>query len=209
MYIRKDLAGEKFGRWEVLKYGHKNERNEVYWICKCQCGKVKEVRANSLRSGRSKSCGCLHAELSREIGLKVNKKHGQAGTPLYAVWNGMKQRCGNPNSTSYADYGGRGINVCEEWNNFDSFYEWATSNGYRQGLSIDRIDNSGNYEPSNCRWVSGKTQCRNRRNNTRFKYGGRSLTLAEWETETGIKRSTLASRLYTYGWTVEKALTTK
>lgn len=180
----------------------------AYWVCKCQCGTVRTVAAASLRTGRSNSCGCLQREAVREIGLRINKKHGQANTLLYKVWEGMKQRCNNSSSTSYEDYGGRGIAVCEEWKSFEPFYKWAIENGYKCGLSIDRRDNDSGYCPENCRWVKEKTQCRNRRSNKRFEYSGKSLTLSEWSEKIGVNRSTLASRIYTYGWSPEKALTT-
>lgn len=207
--MKSDLTGMKFGRWTVLGYSHTNGLRALYWTCKCECGTIKEVSGNSLRNNRSKSCGCLSKEVSREVGKKSNKSHGQFGTPLYFVWNSMKQRCNNPNSTSYSDYGKRGISVCDEWSEFEPFYRWAMLSGYKQGLSIDRTDNNGNYHPENCRWVSGKKQCRNRRSNKRFTYNNKNLTLVEWAEITGINRSTLASRVYTYGWNIEKALTTK
>lgn len=208
MFKRKDLTGERFGRWTVIAYGHTSEKRVAYWLCRCDCGAVREVRTSSLTSGRSKSCGCLHREITSKIGKTINKTHGQFGTPLYFVWNSMKQRCGNPKSTSYPEYGDRGISVCEEWLRFEPFYEWANENGYSHGLSIDRIDNDGNYCPENCRWVNNDIQCRNRRSNVRFEYKGYNLTLPEWSEKTGINRSTLASRLFTYGWSIEKALTT-
>lgn len=208
MYVREDLTGQKFGRWTVLNYDHTDRSRSAYWMCKCECGNTKVVKSASLRAGRSKSCGCLHREISREIGLKTNKTHGQFGTPLYFVWNTMKQRCNNTNSTSYAGYGGRGIIVCNEWKDFIPFHKWAIGNGYHEGLSIDRKDNDGPYAPWNCRWVTNKTQCRNRRSTTRFLHDGKDLTLPEWEEEIGIKQQTLSSRIYTYGWNIEKALAT-
>lgn len=159
----KDLTGMRFGyltvlsKDESLKYKH---QTHTTWLCLCDCGNTTIVRGYCLRNGHTQSCGCL----GREKRLKSATKHGQSETRLYAIWHAMKQRCFNPNHKNYVDYGGRGIKVCEEWkNDFQAFYDWAMANGYEESLSIDRINNDGNYEPQNCRWVTMKEQCNNRR----------------------------------------------
>lgn len=135
--------------------------------------------------------------------------HGMCNTRLYQIWNGMKQRCQNPNAINYKGYGGKGISVCEEWNNsFKAFYDWAMANGYRKDLTIDRIDNDGNYEPANCRWATNKEQ-QNHTSYTRlYTYNGETLSIMQWAEKTGIHPNMLYKRL-SRGWSIEKALKTK
>lgn len=122
-------------------------------------------------------------------------KHGGKGTPLYNKWCSMKERCLNPNNSHYNRYGGRGIRVCDDWLNFDTFRKWCLSNGYSPGLTIDRIDNNGNYEPSNCRFVTSAVQNRNYSRNHKITHNGKTLCIADWEKETGINRATLLWRI--------------
>lgn len=154
------MVGIRFGRLTVISYGGKIGTNAA-WICKCDCGNItKPIYGSSLRCGRTKSCGCIH----REGLIHRNTTHGKYSSKLYGVWNCMKQRCNNPKNNRFHDYGGRGITVCNEWkDDFQAFHDWAMSNGYAEGLSIDRIDVNGNYEPSNCRWVTMLEQRHNRR----------------------------------------------
>jgi hypothetical protein len=135
-------------------------------------------------------------------------QHGEGKTRLYSSWRSMKQRCQNPRAHAFEEYGGRGIKVCDEWS--DSFYafkEWALSNGYHEGLSIDRIDNDKGYEPSNCRWATRSEQQRNRRNNRMVTFNNETKTMSEWAACLGIERNVLWNRLYRYGWPIERALT--
>ena len=139
----------------------------------------------------------------------MSKTHGLRRTRLYGIWNGILQRCFNPNRQKYKNYGGRGITVCDEWrNSFKAFYDWAMANGYRDDLTIDRIDVNGNYEPSNCRWVDAKLQAYNKTTSKYITYKGETKTLAEWAKEKNIKTPTLHLRLYKSKWSVEKALET-
>lgn len=138
----------------------------------------------------------------------MNYKHGLKGTRLYRIWNGIKNRCFNPNYHRYSDYGGRGIKVCDEWkNDFQSFYDWSMSNGYSDNLTIDRINNDGNYEPSNCRWVGLKVQANNSRHCNNIQFNGEVHSISEWARITGIPRYTLNNRINKYGWSIEDSLT--
>ena len=176
MYKLKDLTGKKFGRITVLyrtnpSYGI---NNGAYWLCRCSCGKEKIIRGWHLTSGRVKSCGCKKKE-TRSILKDLYKGR------IYRIWVQLRNRCKNKNHYYYKYYGGRGINVCNDWDkNFKNFYNWAINNGYKENLTIDRIDLDGNYEPSNCRWITKKEQVYNRRNNIWINYNGVSMLLTKW-----------------------------
>ena len=167
-----DLTGQRFGHLTVLQQkGH--DHTNVTWLCKCDCGKEKTVNGRSLRIGRTTSCGCSQYKWLKT--KKIAEHHGGSRTKqyggkerLYRVWLGMRQRCNNPNCNRYSLYGGRGISICSEWNDYSVFRGWAMEHGYnpeasRGECTIDRIDVNGNYEPSNCRWVNMKTQRENQR----------------------------------------------
>lgn len=152
----RDLTGKRFGHWTVLEMDsnrvtYKSGGIKVLWICKCDCGNVKTVLAGNLLSEKSTNCGCTGMEKFN----KAKKTHGKSRTPLYITWCNMKNRCGNPNYAEYSRYGGRGITICEEWeHDFESFQRWAIENGYKEGLSIDRIDVDKEYSPDNCQWLT-------------------------------------------------------
>lgn len=200
---REDLQNQRFGKLIVIGYAYTNERNRAVWLCECDCGKKKEVTTGNLKSGTTRSCGCLHKE---QLAKKLTT-HGEYGSRLYWCWHNMKARCFNENDKRYMSYGGRGITVCEEWLVFENFRAWAMENGYADDLSIDRINVNGNYEPSNCKWSSDIEQARNKRNNRLVTYEGKTQTLKEWAEELGVNYYTLHSRIVKRGWSVERALT--
>lgn len=196
-----DLAGQKFGKLTVIERAE-NKGNQTMWLCRCDCGETTVVVADNLKRGHTKSCGCISKN------MPPRTTHGKRGTRLYSIWCQMKARCDNSNHKAYALYGGRGIAVCKEWHSFQSFYDWAMSSGYSDDLTIDRINNNGNYEPSNCRWVSQKTQCNNRRNNHIVLYNGNQYTLAELAEIYGISYEKLKQRINKLHWNIERALNT-
>lgn len=177
-----DLTGQKFGRLLVVEESAIRSGGHLHWLCECECGKRIVVLGYNLKNGNTKSCGCLRKELAKTSNLT----HNNTGSRLYVAWVHMKQRCNNSKEYSYKHYGGRGIKVCDEWaNSFQSFHEWAMSNGYADNLTIDRIDVNGNYCPENCRWVTFKEQQRNKRNNTRVLFNGYCKTVGAWAEEFG------------------------
>lgn len=195
---RYDLTGKSFGRLNVIMYDHTDKWKNAQWLCKCVCGNQLTVSTHDLVKGHTKSCGCLQKEKASE----AKSKHGQSESRLYAIYKNMKARCLNVNNRYYKNYGGRGITVCDEWkNSFESFYDWAMDNGYREDLTIDRIDVNGNYEPSNCRWATMKQQNRNRRNSRMIESNGEMKTLQEWSEILGMTRTTLSRRL-SAGYTI-------
>lgn len=210
-----DLTGQKFGRLTVIERAiwEESDNRCAKWLCQCQCGQTKVVSSVHLRNGNTRSCGCLSKELASERGQKSrigqrSLKHGDFGTKLYGVWAGMKRRCQNPNTKYYADYGGRGIEVCKPWQEYINFKEWAIEAGYREGLSIDRVDVDGDYCPENCRWIPLKEQNSNKRISIKLEYKGRQYSIKEIARMTGLKTRTIQER-YKRGWSVEKIIQTK
>lgn len=202
----KDLTGKKFGMLTVIEQTDKKTKNgNAIWICRCECGNIKEIGGSSLNY--YKSCGCLRMARSKDFGTRMTK-HSESRTRLYSIWSHMKDRCNNPKNKRYKDYGGRGISVCKEWlNSYDLFSKWAKDNGYNDDLTIDRIDNNGNYEPTNCRWATNTEQVLNRRSNKIIEYHGKRQSLKAWSIELDISYDCLQTRL-ARDWTVEEAFNT-
>lgn len=204
---RMELTGQRFGRLVALYDTGERKSGHVVWHCKCDCGNEVDVIGRNLTSGYTTSCGCY----KRERVAEVHTVHGMAQHrerhPVYWTWQAMLQRCKNPSHKYYKDYGGRGIKVCDEWHDPVVFINWALANGWQRGLSIDRIDNSGNYEPSNCHWVTQKEQTRNRRSNHLITFDGKTQTVVQWAEEVNISPRTLYSRINQSHWPIERALT--
>lgn len=195
-----DLTGNKYGLLTVIGLDDTNTR-KTYWVCQCDCGNIKTVRSDSLLCGAIRSCGCLKKKQDR-INLVKNHSHKMSGTRIYSIWIGMKNRCNNPHNPKYSRYGGRGIKVCQSWNDsFESFYKWALENGYSEELTIDRIDNNGNYEPNNCRWSTNREQCRNRSTNVNITIGNSKRTLTEWCEIFNLDSSVIFARYHRNGFT--------
>lgn len=193
--IQYDLTGKQFGRWLVKEYVGKEK-----WLCICECGNQKIVKGRNLRSGESKSCGCLH----KEIISRNSTKHGLTNTRIYKAWLNMKSRCYNPNVPKFKNHGGKGITVCNEWLNFENFCKWSMENGYDAKLTIDRINNELGYGPDNCRWSTYKEQNNNTKQNHIISFNGKSQTIAQWADELGFVYNTLAERIRR-GWSIEEA----
>ena len=164
----------------------------------CECGNTKIARATNVFYGGTKSCGCLFNEGN-------NLKHGDKGKRLYKIWKSMRERCTTPSQNRYKNYGGRGITICEEWDDYLVFKEWALSHGYRDDLTIDRIDYNGNYEPSNCRWADVITQANNRSSNHYITINGDKKSVSDWSRISGIHASTIIARLRR-GWSPEDSV---
>lgn len=183
----KDITGQKFNRLTAIEY-----KGEGKWLFRCECGGEIILPSSRVKIGGTKSCGCLKKELDKKL-----IRHGMYKHPSYQVWADMKQRCKNPHIRNYKNYGGRGVKVCDEWENFENFCKWADENGYVPGcgLSIDRIDVNGDYCPGNCRWAKKEVQERNKRNNVMITFNGETKCAQDWSHEFGLARSALAKRI--------------
>ena len=200
-----DLTGQKFGRLTVIERVENAKDGQACWLCKCECGNTKRVKARDLRRGNTRSCGCLQKEYMES---DWNKTHGFRHTRIYKIWTDMKQRCFNSKDTHFRQYGGRGITVCDEWkDNFMSFYNWSMANGYTDDLTLDRIDNNKGYSPENCKYATRQEQANNRRSNHFLTYNNETHSLSDWSRIMGIKYSALLNRIRR-NWTIERALTT-
>lgn len=194
--------GDRFSWLEIIKEVEKR-KGKRYFMCRCICQNIGVHRLVSLRSGAIKSCGCLRNEQNRNAGFK----HGFWGTSLYWSWHSMKERCLNANAKAYQYYGGREITVCKEWMDFEGFCDWSLKNGYEEGLTIERKDVNGNYEPSNCCWIPLSEQANNTRRSKIIELNGISQNVRQWEKELGFGRNVVSKRLLN-GWSIDKALTT-
>lgn len=197
------MIGQKFGRLTVIEELPERKNGLIVYKCQCKCGKYTNVIGRELRRGHTKSCGCLiHDTIT---------KHGKADTRLYSIYQNMLGRCYNKNNPRYKDWGGRGIKVCDEWlNDFQAFYDWAMNNGYKENLTIDRIDNNKGYTPSNCQWLTLYEQSQNRRNTLNVRYHNKVQSISKWinELNLSVTRPTIYNRLIKLGWNVEDAFYT-
>lgn len=194
-----DVAGQRFGMLEALYLlGSKN--NNIYFRFRCDCGREADIMRSAVTSGRQKSCGCLHPQVH----------HGHARKPEYRIWVGVLHRCYDPNTRGYTNYGGRGITVCECWRKDVSIFISDMGPRPTPKHSIERIDNDGDYEPTNCRWATVEEQVKNKRLPRRGRmitHNGKTQNIRSWARETGIHHAALYARIVTRKWPVEKALT--
>lgn len=196
-----NLAGKRFGSLIAIRKVEPAGK-QTRWLCKCDCGVESVVRLGNLRNGHTVSCGCRRTIVTTQ----KKTRHGMYGTPTYKSWSAMITRCLNPENHKHPDYGGRGIKVHEDWKSFDSF---LADMGVRpSGTMLGRLDNDGDYEPGNCEWQHATAQARNKRNTAKFTFQGREATLQEHCESVDMPYPTVKSRIYLYGWPVEKALTT-
>ena len=197
-----DIKGQKFNRLTAIKFSHKIQAR-YYWEFLCDCGNKKIIEKSSVIHSRVKSCRCFQKEIAKQTG-KNYKTHGMTGTRFYFIWNNLVRRCNDKKFINYKIYGRRGIKCL--WNSFEEFYKDMFPT-YKENLTIERIDNNGNYEKSNCVWATQKEQQRNRRNNKLITFKEQTKCVSEWAEIMKIKRCTLHTRLDKLNWSVEKALT--
>lgn len=209
-----NLEGQKFGKLKVIKWLPVSERaeNNKYspYLCLCECGNYVQAKTYELKSGNKKSCGCIHEQYSHEH-KETARTHGQSKTRLYKVWSVIKDRCLNSNNKAYQRYGGRGISICQEWLDFEHFRDWAYSNGYdenapRGKCTLDRIDNDGNYEPSNCMWATMKEQRLNQSCTKLHEYKGKRMVASDWAKELNIPYEKIRIALNKENKTIEEFL---
>lgn len=199
----KNEIGNQYGRLLVIGRAENCKQGQAQWECLCDCGKTCVVSGSNLRRGKQISCGCYGREVNAKNDVPTELRQGR----IYRIWQRMISRCTNPRNSRYYTYGARGIKVCDEWtNDYMKFHEWAIENGYSDNLSIDRIDNDGNYEPSNCRWATNTQQVRNTSKTVFITYNGEKRPLTEWCEMLHLKRSTVYARLHDYGWTNPKEI---
>ena len=195
-----NLTGLRFGHLTVIEDSGERQHGSIIWLCRCDCGNTTKANSAVLRRGDKKSCGCVRS--------KGNLRHGMCHSRIYRIWRNMIRRCEDNNSASYKLYGAKGISVCNEWHDFNQFYKWAVENGYRNDLTIDRIDNCKDYCPSNCKWSDLYEQANNRSCCIYYEIGGKALTLSRWCREFGIPYQCAYNRIHKLGWEPERALTT-
>lgn len=196
-----NLTGQKFGRLTIIKQAGKNKRRQSRWLCRCDCQRMTIVLGHSLKSDNTRSCGCLNIEQLTKHGHSTRNKI----SPTYQSWLDMNQRCNNPNTKQYKDYGGRGITICKRWTKFSNFFKDMGKRPTKH--TLDRMDNDKNYYKKNCRWATRKEQSKNRRNNRFETHDGKTQCLADWAEEVKIPASIIGWRL-DHGWSIEMSLTT-
>lgn len=212
--IISDIIGKRYGRLVVISYSHniKNNNKRVgykhYYNCKCDCGNNCIVERNSIKYGNTQSCGCIHKQQLSDRNKQTARLNGDSSNKymkLHNSWSAMKNRCLSNKNIHYENYGGRGITICDDWLDWNKFKNWAINNGWKSGLTIDRIDINGNYEPSNCRWVDYGVQANNTRHNKMITYNSKTQSLASWCRELNLNYDRTKARLNNCGMTVEEA----
>lgn len=198
VFPREDLSGKTFGRLLVIRYAGVAKGYRSLWVCICSCGGIRTIRGESLSSQRTRSCGCLSDEAR-----KRKTTHGKSKSRIYRVWSGLVKRCSSPYSKDWDRYGGRGISVCERWLRFEGFYE--DMGDAPEGMTLDRIDNNGNYEKSNCRWSTRQEQAANTRRTKYIEYRGESLILSGWARRLGMSTASFIYRLR--NWSIDDVMT--
>jgi hypothetical protein len=209
-----DLSGKEFGRWLVIgKQPNRLRRpsgsSYRVWLCRCDCGGEKEIDGWALSSGKSRSCGCLAREVAAEQCVRLKTTHGKSSSPEYSAWSVMVGRCTNPSNRQYADYGGRGVNVCSDWigpGGFQQFLEYMRERPNATS-SLERKDNDRGYEPGNVEWSTSKKQARNRRSSVLLTYNGKTQCATDWALEVGLSPEIVRRRIRDLGWSVDRALT--
>ena len=212
---KSDLVGKKFGKLTVIKWLPTNERDPKYknypYLCLCECGNYIQAKANALTSGNKVSCGCYHDEYSHSTKI-IHRTHNSSYTRLYHVWQAMKDRCTNPNSTSHKNYYDKGVRVCDEWFDFEVFKEWALDNGYDENApqgkcTIERLDGNKGYSPDNCIWADAKVQRRNTSRTVFYEYNGEKHIITDWAKILNVRYNTLYYAVYEKGMTIEEFVT--
>lgn len=197
---KKDMIGKRFGKLTVI-LRLKNLGTQTVYFCKCDCGNTRVVRAWCLRAGQVSDCGCVSKKIKAQHTKELKTTHGHSRTKLYSVWSSMKGRCFCKTDKHYNNYGGRGITVCDEWkNSFETFEKWASSSGYKEGLTIERINVNGNYEPSNCTWITRHEQCFNKTNSRKIYLQNIGKTAGEWSEIFHLKECNIYAYAKTHNW---------
>jgi len=194
MKKHENLIGKRFGKLTVVSFRSVDNNGHAYWLCRCDCGRFKVVRGAHLKDKHVRSCGCWNPRIT----------HGMSGTRIYNIWSKMLQRCYLKSDHAYSSYGGRGISVCREWRKFESFYNWSMDHGYSESLSIDRKNNDGNYEPSNCRWATPKQQANNNRHNHLVNVDGKLITISQYADQLNVEQTRLRKKLVSVNWDTKK-----
>lgn len=203
-----NVAGKRFGFATVICEDGRTSCGSVLWLCKCDCGKYFHTTSSNLVRGTTKSCGCYSSRCTRNRNIENTIYKTPDEVRLSHIWRDMLRRCEKTTDPAYCNYGGRGINVCASWKEFDNFKEWAIKTGYHSSLTIDRIDNNAGYSPNNCRWATVQEQANNRRNNLIVEYNGETRTITEWSRILNKRMKTLRWRIFTAGWDVKRAFST-